>query len=179
MDWERITDKLAQERRVQQLMVTLEHSTSNTFLCDLDWNVLYANEKAKEIMAFMEPNLHRHSDAWKSFRAADAVGKSLEWLFTDEPEHFKKAADPRNHPYHGVIKTGPCVCDVSVTSTKDEQGRGDRLRRLLGAHHRQSGAGSARQAAHARAWKTQASNTLLCDLRLERPVRQQEELRDL
>ena len=122
VDWERVTDKLTQERRVQQLMVTLEHSTSNTFLCDLDWNVLYANEKAKEIMAFMEPNLHRHSDTWRSFRAADVVGKSLEWLFTDEPEHYKKASDPRNHPYQCIIKTGPCTCDVTITSTKDEKG---------------------------------------------------------
>ncbi len=122
VDWERITDKLAQEKRVQQLMVTLDHSTSNTFLCDMDWNVLYANDKAKEIMAFMEPNLHNHSAVWKSFHAAEAVGKSLEWLFTDEPEHYRKASDPRQHPYQCIIKTGPCTCDVTVTSTKNAAG---------------------------------------------------------
>ena len=122
VDWERITDKLAQEKRTRQLMVTLDHSTANTFLCDLGWNVLYANEKAQETMAFMEPNLHRHSPVWKSFYAADVVGKSLEWLFTDEPEHYRKASDPRQHPYQCIIKTGPCTCDVTVTSTKNEQG---------------------------------------------------------
>ncbi|MEO7718651.1 MAG: methyl-accepting chemotaxis protein [Capsulimonas sp.] len=122
IDWERITDKLAQEARVQQLMTTLDHSTANTFLCDMQWNVLYANEKAVDIMRFMEPNLHRHSDAWRSFRADEAVGKSLNWLFTDEPEEFRRASDPRNHPYQARIKTGPCVCDVTVTSTKDAKG---------------------------------------------------------
>ncbi|MCW3061923.1 MAG: methyl-accepting chemotaxis protein [Capsulimonas sp.] len=122
VDWERITDKLAQEARTQQLMTTLDHSTSNTFLCDMDWNVLYANDKAMDIMRFMEPNLHRHSDTWKSFRADDAVGKSLQWLFTDEPEEFRKASDSRNHPYQARIKTGPCVCDVTITSTKNNKG---------------------------------------------------------
>ncbi len=122
VDWERITDKLAQERRVNQLMTALEQSTANTFLCDLNWNVLYANKKSYDIMAFMEPNLHAHSEAWRSFRAKDVIGKSLDWLFTDEPEQFRKASDPRNHPYQCIIRTGPCVCDVTITSTKDETG---------------------------------------------------------
>ena len=122
VDWERITDKIAQEARVRELMQTLENSTMNTFQCDLNWNVLYANKKAFDIMEFMEPNLHRHSDAWKTFRAKEVVGKSLDWLFTDEPEQFRRASDPRNHPYQSVVKTGPCVCDVAVTGTTDANG---------------------------------------------------------
>ena len=123
VDWERITDKIAQEARVRQLMQALETSTANTFQCDLNWNVLYANKKAFDIMEFMEPNLHNFSDSWKTFRAKDVVGKSLDWLFTDEPEQFRRANDPRNHPFHARIKTGPCVCDVTVTSTTDETGK--------------------------------------------------------
>ena len=70
----------------------------------------------------MEPNLHRHDARWSSFRAKDIVGKSLDWLFTDEPEQFRKASDPRNHPYRANIKTGPCTRDVTVTSTRDDKG---------------------------------------------------------
>jgi methyl-accepting chemotaxis protein len=123
VDWERITDKLAQEARVNQLMQSLDQSTMNTFLVGLDFNVLYANKKAYDIMEMMEPNLHKWSDSWKSFHAKDVVGKSIEWLFTDAPEEFKKAADPRNHPYHCIIRTGPCTCEVNVVGTKDEKGQ--------------------------------------------------------
>ena len=122
VDWERITDKLAQEARVKQLMTTLDSSTANTFLCDLDMTIAYANKKSFDILEFMEPNLHKFSDSWRSFRAKDVVGTSLDFLFTDEPEHYRKAKDPRNHPYHCQIRTGPCVCEVTVTSTKNDNG---------------------------------------------------------
>lgn len=123
--WERITEKIEQEHRVKQLMQVLEESASNTLLCDTNWNVLYANKKSFEILDFMEPNLHKHNSRWHSFHARDIVGKSLEWLFTDEPEEFHRASDPRNHPYRKNIKTGPCTCDVIVTSTKDDDGKVD------------------------------------------------------
>ena len=123
VDWERITDKLAQEARVRELLQVLDASTMNTFQCDVNWNVLYANKKAYDIMEFMEPNLHNFSASWKSFRAKDVVGKSLDWLFTEEPEQFRKASDSRNHPFAARIQTGPCVCDVTVTSTTDESGK--------------------------------------------------------
>ena len=122
VDWERITDKLAQERRVNQLMAVLEHSTANTFLCDLDMKIVYANKKSFDILEFMEPNLHAHSSAWKFFRAKDVIGTSLDFLFTDETEHYRKAKDARNHPYQCIIKTGPCTCDVTIASTKDDRG---------------------------------------------------------
>ncbi len=122
VDWERITDKLAQEARAKQLMMTLDNSTANTFLCDLDLKIVYANKKSFDILEFMEPNLHKFSDTWKFFRAKDVVGTSLDFLFTDEPEHYRKAKDPRNHPYSCQIRTGPCTCDVTVTSTKSDSG---------------------------------------------------------
>jgi methyl-accepting chemotaxis protein len=120
--WERITDKVAQEARVYKLRQSLDESTANTFLVDHEFNVAYANKKSMDILEFMEPNLHKWSDAWKSFRAKDVVGTSIDFLFTDAPDDYRKAKDPRNHPYHCVIRTGPCTCDVEVKSTTDEQG---------------------------------------------------------
>jgi methyl-accepting chemotaxis protein len=122
VDWERITDKIASERRIKQLMTVLENATTNTFLCDMHWNIVYANRRSFEVLEFMEPNLHKHDPKWHSFRAKESVGKSLEWLFTDEPIEFSKAADTRNHPYHKIIKTGPCVCEVFITGTYDDDG---------------------------------------------------------
>jgi methyl-accepting chemotaxis protein len=120
--WERITDKVAQEARIKQLMQSLEMSTANTFLCDMDMNILYANKKSIDILEYMEPNLHKWSDDWKSFHVKDIIGSPLDFLFTDEPEHYRKAKDPRNHPYSCIIRTGPCTCDVTVTATKDDKG---------------------------------------------------------
>lgn len=122
VDWERITEKLAQEARINALMQTLDASEACTLLCDLEMNVTYANEKSKKMLAFMEPNLHAFSDKWRTFRAENIVGSSLDFLFTDEQEEYRKVKDPRNHPYHTVIRTGPCTCEVWATSTKGKDG---------------------------------------------------------
>ena len=79
-------------------MLTLENSTANTFLCDLDWNILYANKKAFEILEFMEPNLH------KSQRRVEVVPRQrhrrqvLDWLFTDEPDGVHRKASDHAQP---------------------------------------------------------------------------------
>ncbi len=101
----------------------LEDSRSNTFLCDPDFNILYANKKSYDILAFMEPNLRAHSDTWKSFAASDVVGMNLSFLFADEPIEFRRAADQRNLPYQSRIKTGPCVCDIQITGLRDKTGQ--------------------------------------------------------
>ncbi|HLK56845.1 MAG TPA: methyl-accepting chemotaxis protein [Chthonomonadaceae bacterium] len=106
---------------LQWAMSAVENSRSNTFFCDHEFNIVYANKKSFEILNFMEPNL-RKFDSWKHFRANDVVGMNLEFLFTDEPLEFRRATDPRNHPYQNRIQTGPCICDVQVTTIKGENG---------------------------------------------------------
>ncbi len=122
IDWERITDKIASEHRIKQLLTVLENAATNTFLCDLNWNIVYANKRSFEVLEFMEPNLHKFDSKWQSFKAKEILGNPMNWLFTDEPDEFIKAGHTRNHPYNKVIKTGPCVCDVSITGTYDDDG---------------------------------------------------------
>ena len=120
VDWDRITDKLAQEKRVSQLLAVLENAATNTFLCDLSWNIIYANRRSFEVLEFMEPNLHKFDSRWSSFSAKDILNNSIQWLFTDEPGELTKAAHVAAHPYHKIVKTGPCFCEVSITGTYDE-----------------------------------------------------------
>ncbi len=122
IDWERTTDKIAAEHRTSQLLTVLENATTNTFLCDLEWNIVYANKRSFEVLEFMEPNLHKFDAKWQSFKAKEIIGKPINWLFTDEPDEFIRAGNTRNHPYHKILKTGPCVCDVFVTGTFDVHG---------------------------------------------------------
>ena len=101
----------------------LDNSRACAFLCDSSLEIVYANQRSYEMLEFMEPNLHRYSDEWKSFHAAHVVGTNLDFLFTDEPQEIKRVSDPRFHPYRKQIKTGPCVCDVQVTSITDDAGK--------------------------------------------------------
>ncbi len=91
-------------------------------LCDTEFTILYANPKSVATLELMEPNLHNWNDAWKSFRASEIVGSNLDFLFTDEPMEFRRAADPRNLPYTGVIRTGPCTCDMKIAGIFDDEG---------------------------------------------------------
>ncbi len=100
----------------------LEHSRSGIMLCDTEFNILYANPKSVATLELMEPNLHNWNDAWKSFHAKEVVGSNLDFLFTDEPMEFRRAADPRNLPYTGVIRTGPCTCDMKIAGIFDDDG---------------------------------------------------------
>jgi len=100
----------------------VDNSPSNTFLCDLDMNIIYANKKSFDILDMMEPNLHKWSDLWKSFHAKEIVGSPLDFLFTDAPEEYRKAKDPRYQPYFGTIRTGPCTCEVHISSVRDPRG---------------------------------------------------------
>jgi methyl-accepting chemotaxis protein len=111
-----------EDRMAKLALSALESSRACTFLCDLELNVIHANKRSFETLALMEPNLHKHNTQWHSFRASEIVGKSMRWLFTDEPDEFVKAFDTRNHPYHRIIKTGPCVCDVYVAGAYDADG---------------------------------------------------------
>src|SRR5262249_31597267 len=106
----------------QSAMQAVESSRSCILLCDADFNILYANTKSREMLAFMEPNLHKFDSRWQNFRAANIIGDNLEFLFTDEPLEFRRASDPRNLPYQAIIRTGPCVCDVQITALVDDQG---------------------------------------------------------
>jgi methyl-accepting chemotaxis protein len=100
----------------------IEGSPTNTFLCDMDMNIVYANQKSYDILEMMEPNLHKWSDAWKTFHASEIVGSTLDFLFTDAPDEYRKAKDPRHHPYFGTIRTGPCTCEVRITGVNDARG---------------------------------------------------------
>jgi len=95
---------------------------TNTFLCDMDMNIVFANQKSFETLDMMEPNLHNWSESWKTFHAEEIVGSTLDFLFTDAPDEYRMAKDPRNHPYFGTIRTGPCTCEVRITGVYDVDG---------------------------------------------------------
>ena len=100
----------------------LDRTRSCSFICDPECKIVFANEKSFEILTLMEPNLSV-LEGWKGFRAADVVGTSLEFLFTDAPGEFRKATDPRYLPYNNRIRTGPCTCDVQVTALNAPDGQ--------------------------------------------------------
>jgi methyl-accepting chemotaxis protein len=100
----------------------LENSRVGILFCDMEMTVTYANKKSFETLTTMESGLHRFSDAWKGFSAAQVVGSSLKFLFMDEPLEFRHACDARNYPYRKQIKTGAGFCEVQISGIKDSKG---------------------------------------------------------
>jgi methyl-accepting chemotaxis protein len=102
-------------------MRILDNARAHFFICDQNFNIVFANKKSCETLAEMEPSLNKF-DAWRFFRASSVVGMNLDFFFADCPEEFRRASDPRQHPYFQRITLGSCLCDVQVTGLFGEDG---------------------------------------------------------
>ena len=100
----------------------LNKSRSAAFVCDLEWNISFANDRALETLHEMESALQSAGGDWRAFSADATVGENFEFLFSDEPQEFKKATEGRHHPYTKHIQVGPFTCDLYVDSIEDESG---------------------------------------------------------
>ncbi len=117
------TPKIATKNALMQsALEALEYAQTCTFLCDRDFNILHANKKSLETLEAMEMSLRSSGDAFRHFRAADAVSGNLDFLFTQEPMEFRRASDSRNLPYQRTINMGTFVCEVFIGGTYDETG---------------------------------------------------------
>jgi methyl-accepting chemotaxis protein len=94
----------------------LNLSRNPVFLCDCDFEITFANQKAFDTLSDMEKSLKG------SFRAGRVVGENLSFFFADEPQEFKQATNLRSLPYEGNVQFGPFTCSVTVSSVADGAG---------------------------------------------------------
>lgn len=85
----------------------LEHAPINIMIADADENIVFVNQKAKDVLTELEPELQKYL---KGFRVADVLGGSIHRYHKDPSIiknilHALRPGDKRN----GEIKPGPFV----------------------------------------------------------------------
>ena len=102
--------------------LAFQQSTRCTFLCDPNFDIVYASELSYDTLEQMESNL-RTAGGWVGFRASEIVGSNLQIFFGGAPDELRKIRDPRNLPYSAGIPIGPYICDVQVVELRDKSGK--------------------------------------------------------
>lgn len=112
--WEIVTAKLELAASSARTTSMVEKSPINTMLASPEGMLLYMNESSLRTLKGLEQYLPE--------KAANLVGKSIDW-FHKNPAHQKKIiSDPRNLPYKAVINLGPEKLDLLVSPILDEKG---------------------------------------------------------
>ncbi|MDD4976445.1 MAG: methyl-accepting chemotaxis protein [Bacteriovorax sp.] len=112
--WEIITAKLDLMTKSQRATNMVDKSPINTMLATPDGLMIYMNEASLKTLKTLEQYLPE--------KAANLVGKSIDW-FHKNPAHQRKIiGDPKNLPYRSIIGVGPEKLDLLVTGIFDESG---------------------------------------------------------
>lgn len=94
----------------------LESSSAATIICDVNWQITYANRATFSELAKMESGLRGLGGAWKSFSTDDLIGSGLDTLFNDEAQEFRRLTDDRHHPHECTVSVGPFKCRFKANS---------------------------------------------------------------
>jgi methyl-accepting chemotaxis protein len=101
--------------------LAFQQSNRNTFLCDRDFIVIYANASCRRAVELMTPALLGFN-GFEGFTTDKFVGWRLEAWFGEALDEFRKLRDPRNLPYVGLISLGPLVFEFNISELIDERG---------------------------------------------------------
>ncbi|MEK9627970.1 MAG: methyl-accepting chemotaxis protein [Nitrospinota bacterium] len=112
--WNVITEKVAQEKKINRLAGFVENNPGNMIAADRDLIIQYMNPASKKVLKTLEQYLPVKVD--------EIVGKSVD-LFHKNPEHQRKIlSDPSNLPHEAMIQVGPEILKLSITANIDEKG---------------------------------------------------------
>jgi len=112
--WDIVTEKLATEKRSNQLASYMENNPSNMMIADTDLIVRYLNPASVKTLKTFETDL--------AVKVDEIVGQSID-LFHKNPALQKKIlSDPANLPHSALIHIGSEILDLAVTANIDKEG---------------------------------------------------------
>ncbi len=112
--WEVVTAKLELESKSAKMTNMNDKSPVNILLGTPDGIMTYMNESSLKTLKTLEQYLPD--------KAANLVGKSIDW-FHKNPAHQRKIiGDAKNLPHRAIISVGPEKLDLLVTAIMDEKG---------------------------------------------------------
>ena len=108
VSWSIVTQKIALEKRSNQLSGYVENNPSNMMATDTDLIIRYLNPASVATLKSLEQYL--------PVKATDMVGQSID-IFHNNPAHQKKIlSDPANLPHTTLIQVGPEILDLAVSA---------------------------------------------------------------
>lgn len=114
VNWEVVTQKLANEEAMARTQQMVDKSPINTMMASPDGMLLYMNENSKTTLRKLEQYLPARVD--------DLVGKSIDW-FHKNPDHQKRIiGNASNLPHQAIINVGPEKLDLLVSPIVDNNG---------------------------------------------------------
>ncbi|MBC8286556.1 MAG: methyl-accepting chemotaxis protein [Nitrospinae bacterium] len=114
VSWTLAIQKLALEKRSNQLAGYVENNPSNMMATDTDLILRYLNPAALATLKGLETYL--------PVKADDMVGQSID-IFHKNPAHQRKIlSDPGNLPHTALIQVGPEILELAVSANIDAEG---------------------------------------------------------
>ena len=121
LSWEVVTAQIeAKERerkaaaRAAEIQGVVDNSPNPTMICDMDFNITYANEISIKTLATLEEHL--------PIKASEIVGANID-VFHKVPAHQRRIlSDPNNLPYEAMISVGPEKLKLQVFALRDQEG---------------------------------------------------------
>lgn len=115
LTWEIVTEKVATDKRVSNLLSMLDNMPINVMTCDKDTLELnYVNQTSKNTLRPLQSLLPVPVDALE--------GTCID-VFHKNPAHQRQIlGDPANLPHRSKINLGEHVLDLQVSAIRDEKG---------------------------------------------------------
>jgi len=114
LTWDIITEKLAQEKKVQSVSSLVENAPINLVLADKDLNIKYINPSTVNLLKNLQQHIPLPVD--------ELIGKSIDIFHKNPALQRKILSDPRNLPHNAVIQVGPQIFDLVITGVYDVNG---------------------------------------------------------
>ena len=115
LTWSVVTQQVAEERKIAQLMRMLDEMPVNVMTIDRDTFVInYMNETSKRTLRPLEQHL--------PCRVDELVGQCVD-IFHKNPSHQRGLlSNPANLPHQAMIEVGNEKLDLRVSAINDQQG---------------------------------------------------------
>lgn len=112
--WEVVTEKLENDKKMQQAQQMVDKSPINTMMASPDGQLIYMNENSKKTLKTLEQYLPDKVD--------NLLGQSID-IFHKRPEVQRKIiGSASNLPHNALIQVGPEKLNLLVSAITDSQG---------------------------------------------------------
>ncbi|WP_025898841.1 methyl-accepting chemotaxis protein [Sneathiella glossodoripedis] len=125
VEWEDVTEKLAQEREEKRvanensrIKSALDNCTTNMMVSDADYNIVYVNETMKEMLLSNESSM---KEDLPNFDARSIIGTNID-SFHKNPSHQRGMLDRLTSAFETNIIIGGRYYDLIASPVTDDKG---------------------------------------------------------
>ncbi len=110
-----ITQTVAERKAARSIQGVVDNSPNPTMMCDLDFNIVYANAISLKTLQTLEEYL--------PIKANEIVGSNIDVFHKVPAKQRRLLSDPNNLPYTAKISVGPEILKLQVFALRDAEGK--------------------------------------------------------